>query len=77
MRDRDEAKKTWLSNFLIGELHSLLASDKHDLQSHLASQSADFEKLAKVVNKLAGEHQSLSQRFLQTEEDLRFLEDEM
>ena len=42
----------------------MLASDKHDLQSHIASQSADFEKLAKLVGKLAAEHQTLSQRFL-------------
>lgn len=37
MRQRDESKKTWLSNFLNGELHSMLASDKHNLESHITS----------------------------------------
>jgi len=59
MRQRDEAKKTWLSNFLQGELQSLLASDRHDMQSHITSQTADFEKLAKLVAKLGNEGAAL------------------
>ena len=49
MKARDDAKKDWLKNYLNGELHTLLASDRHDLTSHIKSQSADFEKLHKVV----------------------------
>lgn len=77
MRQRDESKKTWLSNFLNGELHSMLASDKHNLESHITSQSSDFDKLAKLVSKLSGEHATLAQRFAQSEEDLRMMEEDM
>lgn len=52
MKSRDDAKKDWLRNFLNGELHQMLASDRYDLQSHIKSQSADLEKLSKVVGHL-------------------------
>lgn len=52
MRARDDAKKDWLRNFLSGEVHQMLAGDKHDLGSHIRSQAADLEKLGKVVSRL-------------------------
>jgi len=39
MKARDDAKKDWLKNFLNGELHQMLSSDRHDLASHIKSQS--------------------------------------
>ena len=31
LKARDNAKKGWLKNFLNGELHQMLASDRYDL----------------------------------------------
>ncbi|TNV84425.1 hypothetical protein FGO68_gene11806 [Halteria grandinella] len=76
MRSRDDAKKDWLRNFLHGELHQMLASDKYDLQSHLKSQSADLEKLSKVVSLLTQNNVQMSQRQAVAEDDLNRLEDE-
>ena len=77
MLQRDEAKNNWLRDFLNGELHSMLASDRHDLQSHIASQGADFDKLSKLVTKLSDQHAALSLRFAGAEEELQLMEDEM
>ncbi len=53
LRARDLAKKEWLKNFLNGELSVMIATDKYDMQCHIASQTSDLEKLAKVVNRMA------------------------
>jgi hypothetical protein len=76
MKSRDDAKKDWLKNFLNGELHQMLASDRHDLASHIKSQAGDLEKLAKVVAHLSASGETLGRRFGAAEEELRLLEDE-
>jgi hypothetical protein len=53
MRERDEAKKSWLERYLKGELLAQLQSDKHDMQAHIDSQSSDFDKLTRLVTKLS------------------------
>lgn len=76
MRSRDEAKKDWLRNFLNGELQQMMASDRYDLQSHIKSQSADLEKLSKVVGLLVQNNQHMGQRQAGAEEELNRLEEE-
>lgn len=76
MNSRDEAKKEWLKNYLNGELQSMMAADKYDLTSHIKSQAADLEKLAKVVERLTQNAQELGSRFNQAEDNLRVMEDE-
>ena len=37
MRARDEAKKSWLKNYLNGEINQILAADRYDLTNHIKS----------------------------------------
>lgn len=41
MRERDDSKKTWLANFLNGELRESMSSERHELQQMTASQGSD------------------------------------
>ena len=55
MRQRDEARRDWLKNWVDVEVGEFIRRDREDVRNHIEMYSEDVEKMNRVIDKLAGQ----------------------